>query len=268
MTLLIDSRVGSKDLVTHPSLSPISVLTELDSGDIAFHGNGPDDSQVWIGVELKSVSELLSSISTGRVQATQIPKMVHEFDISWLLYYGIFRPGPDTGSLQVLRARRKIKGKWRWRQATSEDIGGKGLSWTDFKVGNRSVPYGYLKSSLFTYSAEGVRCEAVLDLEEVVAWIFGYYRWWQKDWEDHRGLRTFDNSRQVSLMPGMDDGMHLRARIAKELPGIGFERAISAAGHFRSVREMVNAEEETWKEVPGIGGVVAGAVVRAVGEES
>ena len=52
--------------------------------------------------------------------------------------------------------------------------------------------------------------------------------------------------------------------VAKELPGIGWGRSQDVDKAFRSVREMVAADEKTWLGIPGIGKGIAGKVVRAL----
>jgi ERCC4-type nuclease len=61
----------------------------------------------------------------------------------------------------------------------------------------------------------------------------------------------------------------LLRRIAAELPHIGVDRSRLVERHFRSVVHMINAEEEEWLEVEGVGKVTAREVVEAVrkGEE-
>lgn len=241
MTVLIDDRAGSADLVKYPPLDKLGVLTRLDSADIAFSGNGPDGA-VLVGVEVKSVWDLLSSSNTGRLQGTQIPAMLKEYDVSWLLSHGVYRASARDYGLLVQR-------RGRWKQ---------------FSIGSRPVPYGYLESLLIDVVLTGVKVKHVLDIREAATWIGVLYRWWSKPWGKHKGMRTFDRSREVSLMPGVDGGMLVRARVAAQLPGLGFERAVAAARYFPSIADMMNATAKEWAEVPGIGKVIADAAVVAI----
>lgn len=218
----------------------IGELSRLDSGDACLVGNGPDGPML-VGIEVKSITDLVSSISTGRLQGTQVPLMLKSYDVCWLLYYGKYRAGPG-GGLDI-----------RY-----------GKTWRRHKIGNREVPYGYVEAMLLDLAAVGFKIKHVHDIHEAAAWIGVLFRWWTKPWAKHHGMHVFDNSREVSLMPGMDDSTHLRARIAAQLPGVGFERAVSAAQHFKSVSGMVNAEVGEWTTVPGIGKVIAKAIVEAV----
>lgn len=241
MTVLIDDRAGSQDLIDFPPLDECGELTRLDSGDVMIVGNGPD-GPLLIGVEVKSIFDLISSANTGRLQSTQIPAMVDEYDVTWVLHYGKYQSSPRDGSLQILRGKR----------------------WRNHRIGDRPVPYGYIEALLLTLTAAGVHVKRVIDIREAAEWIGVLYRWWSKPWSKHRGLRTFDNSRDLGLMPGMDAGLMMRARVAAQLPGVGFERALSAARHFTSIQDMINAGPDEWEGIPGIGRVIAKAVREAV----
>jgi hypothetical protein len=166
--------------------------------------------------------------------------MLEAYDVSWLLIHGTYRPGLD-GRLQMLR----------------------GKGWKSISLGKRAVPYGYLEGLLFDLAALGVRVKQVRDLAEAAFWLGVLHRWWSKPWHKHKGLRTFDQSRNISLMPGVDPETLLRARVAAQLPGVGFERALSVARHFPSIVDMINADASEWEQVPGIGKVIARAVWRA-----
>ena len=45
----------------------------------------------------------------------------------------------------------------------------------------------------------------------------------------------------------------LLRRVAKELPGIGWERSLLVESHWKSIRDMVNATPEEWTQIDGIG---------------
>jgi hypothetical protein len=239
--ILVDDRAGSRDLVDHPPLDTLGELCRLESADVCFPGNGPGDDPVLIGIEVKSLDDLISSIDTGRLQGTQIPAMLAEYDVNWLLYHGTYRPGIQTPSLQTWR------GQWR-----------------GYTLGKRPVPYGYLESFLLTLTAAGLHVKHVADARTASAWVGVLHRWWTKPWAKHRGFHAFDQSGAVSLMPGMTDEVHLRARVAAQLPGVGFTRAVAAARHFPTVHAMINATPAEWATIPGIGKVIAKAVEAAV----
>lgn len=238
--ILIDDRAGSKDLVSHSPLDELGTLCRLDSADVAFPGNGPGGA-ITVGVEVKSIFDLISSADTGRLQATQLPAMQRDYDAIYLLYYGLYRPHPNNHSLQLYR-----RGKW-----------------VNHSLGKRAVPYGYVESFLLTLESTGLHTKRTGSIEEAAQWLGCLYRWWSKPWSKHRGLHTFDNSRNLA-MPEVSPELRIRARVAAQLPGVGYEKAMAAARHFATVSEMVNASADDWQEVPGIGKVLAKSIRRSL----
>src|SRR3990167_1311571 len=101
--ILVDNRAGSVDLAKYPVLQPMT-LCQLDSGDVCFSGHGPDGDES-IGIELKSIDDLVGSLDTGRMQ-TQLRRMTVDYTRVYLLFYGEYREGSD-GALQQFR-----KGAW------------------------------------------------------------------------------------------------------------------------------------------------------------
>jgi ERCC4-type nuclease len=91
--LLIDSRIGSADLAEPLKAMGLEVeTTTLEFADIAFEGRGNDDAAVFIGIELKKLPDLISSLRTGRLSGHQLPGLTEIFDYRWLLVEGTWRP--------------------------------------------------------------------------------------------------------------------------------------------------------------------------------
>ena len=49
---------------------------------------------------------------------------------------------------------------------------------------------------------------------------------------------------------------------------VGWEKSSAAASRFKTVLEMVAATEKEWREVPGVGKVLAKKIVEAVNGET
>lgn len=252
MSILIDDRAGSRDLITHAPLNTTAELCRLTAADICIMGNGPS-SIVSVGVEFKSLGDLIASMNNGRLQETQIPGMLREFDCLWLLTYGSYRAGAD-GSLQIMK------------NSGARGIGAAG--WARYRIGSRVIPYGYVESFLLTCAALGIRHKHVESVAAAAQWLGVLARWWQKPWTDHTGMHALDLSRDVSLMPGLPPALIQRIRTISTLPGLGYSkgrgRAVAAATHFPSIRAAAAASEAEWCEVEGIGKGVARAVVEAL----
>lgn len=261
MTILIDNMTGSVNLVNYPPLNDpsIAMLCHLDSGDALFTGNGPD-GEVSVAVEVKHITDLVSSSDTKRLNATQIPRMLEAYDVNYLLYYGLYRPNPNDGTLQL------------WHGSTTNG------KWVNHKLGTRSVPYGYVESSLLSIEAAGIRVHyvggnALVDkgMSHAAEWLGCCYRWWQKQWTDHKYFHVF-HSRPIpnpkgerSVVPVLDDITLTCAEFASKLPGLGYTRAVAAARYFNSDPwRMLTATVDDWAQVPGVGKVIASAIHRFI----
>lgn len=245
--VLVDDRAGSVDLVKYHPLKRSGQLTRLRSGDVMIVGKGPGGKPILVGIEVKSVSDLIGSIDNGRLQGKQLPEMLQDYDDTWLLTYGDYRCS-DHGDLQT-----KVRGKW-----VEYVYGGKA---------GAALPYVYLEAFLHTATAVGVRHRHVYGTpRDVSLWVGGLARWWNKPWAKHGGMKTLDQPGRPGLMPDVDRDTHLRARVAACLPGLGYKRAVDVATQFGSVRQMVLADREQWLEVPGVGDGVWRAVDEALGD--
>src|SRR6185436_1239721 len=90
MTMLIDPRAGSADLVEPMKTLGIPVKVEtLNSGDIAFTGRGEGGKPISIGVEHKKLNDYLASMK-GRMQGRQLTEMLKDYDRRYLIIEGEF----------------------------------------------------------------------------------------------------------------------------------------------------------------------------------
>lgn len=297
--ILIDQSAGSRELVkcaplSDPSLACLADLSfsanTKSSADVCFSGNGPK-GKVQIGIEFKHIGDFLSSIQSGRLQATQLQAMTEEYDVCWLLLCGEYRCGED-GFLEVPNEysfiikeiekdilSRKEKKRWFWyvkgvsyqgpydtKEEAVREYLNNSRKWKRYEfIGNKPIPFGYLESALHSLSRAGIQHKHFTRIEDCAQWIGCTYRSWQKEWHKHHLFRTFDKSadlRSPALMPGMDSALEQKMRFAKEFPAMGFERAMAAARHFDSPRDMFNADVDEWMKIPGIGKVVAKEAVR------
>ncbi len=246
--ILVDDRDGSNELIP---LLPDCVPCRLTSGDVAIPGNGPE-GEVLVGVEVKKVRDLLQSMETGRLAATQLPQLLVDYNHVWLLIVGEYREGRG-GRLEV----KGSHGRW----------------WTH-RIGSREVPCGYVEGFLVELSTVGVNIKQVHDNGAAASWISLLARWWDRDWASHKALKKFDRSAaaKVAGMPMDERDAEWRrrdqiARAAATLPGIGWDRAQEIARTFPSIRYMSNAEIEEWVEIKGIGKVLARTAVEAINGE-
>lgn len=253
MTLFIDPREGSKDLISiHPipDLSPVHC--PLNSGDVAFCGKGPNNSSLFIGLELKEISEFVSSLQSQRLQGGQLPRMIRDYSIRYLLIYGRIRASPKDGkSLQIYRSGSKLR-REGWYSCNHNGS-------------KRETLYSTVQAFLHGPSlwAAGIQPLHVEDKSEAAQLIATLYRVWNKPWHKHNSLKALDNSQDpsgrirkemkqaiaVGLPHNLDEKFAERLKFANAIPNIGYERAYAIAGYFPSVKAMVLASKEEWSMV-------------------
>lgn len=238
--MLCDDQSGSVDLYPYlKAIMPGNVaLTRIDPpfGDMAWYGNGPN-GELRIGVEYKKIDELLTSMLDGRV-VKQIRGMLVHYDRRYLLIEGRIRCDRNTGIMQ------KQSGD-RWRDI---DRGGKGYTYNELE-------HWYTTIEEHTQT----RVKQTFDQHESARWLKMKHSWWtNKKWDDHDAMNQF----HVPPPPtALFENPNVVRRVAKELGAIGWDRSIAVANRFKSVREMVNANEQTWREIDGIGKTIAKRIV-------
>ena len=222
---------------------------ELNSGDYAFFGNGPD-GEITVGVEVKKLHDMLGSERSGRI-ACQIASMVEEYQICCLIIEGIFRPG-ETGLIETF-----TRGGWGTLNLSTVKQREERTRKNDFRY------YGELDN--YETSLEMRRNVMVKETSSRghTAWrIANLYHYFQKPWDAHSAVE------QVKIQSGLitKRASHLRM-MAAQLPGIGWGRAGKVEKYFGSITGMVNSSLEQWLEIEGIGKKTAEGVLRVLMEE-
>ncbi len=87
--ILVDSRIGSKDLIK--PLGSISKLAVLEFADAMFVGGGEGNKPVFVGIEIKKIKDALSCIMSGRFAGHQLVGLVKEYDVRYLIIEGWYR---------------------------------------------------------------------------------------------------------------------------------------------------------------------------------
>ena len=297
--ILIDHSAGSRELVLYPPLNnpQLACLANLSSAstsstgskssaDVSFVGNGPDGKEV-IGIEFKSLSELLSSIHSGRLQDTQLPELRQEYDRPYLLYYGEYRCSED-GYLETPMQtvfKDKDDGKFYWyvkgkpyqgpfetKREAIESYNLNARNWVEYDfIGKSPMKWGYLQSQLASVQACNIGVVHFDLIQDCAQWIACLYRWWSKPFNAHKSFQQFDRSRDLAkpaIMPGVDPVIRSIMEFADRVPGIDYKRSYDVAIHFGSVRRMVNAELKEWLAIPGIGKVIAKTAVDCFSREA
>lgn len=244
--IYIDSRTGSHTLQSHILNEIETDLTYLEYGDVSFMGNGPD-GPVMIGIERKTISDLASSIATGRLSGHQLIGMLNCFDYVYIVVEGVWQANPVTGIIEMYRTR----------------------GWQPMQFGVRQ----FLAKEVTNYlNTLAVICNVLIwhtnNITQTGKWISDLYSWWQKPWDKHTAhlqLHETPVPKRVQKEVVLVGPSRVRL-VAKEFPSIGWTRSKAVAERFKSVREFVNATREQLLEVPGIGKTLAERIIKELEE--
>ncbi len=233
---------------------PFRLVNQQPSADFVFSGCGPDglDHMITIGIERKTMSDLIGSMHSGRLTAKQVPKMLEWFDYSYLLVEGTYKCGP-LGELHEW-----MHGGWQSvRGATN------GASFD-------KITHFLMTISLFTHGR--VMILQSPNMDQTAALVGSVYEWFQTPWEEHGSFQRFHSAppdRPFVNTPTEKDGpeawKHWNCRLwAKEVKGIGWDKSLLVADHFKTTRKAVTASTKDWLEIKGIGPKLAKAVDEAL----
>lgn len=234
MTILIDERVGSKDLLAMlQSLGkPCAFAEGNQQADASFIGNGPDGALWSIGIERKNVNDLVNSIETGRLSGTQLPRMQAEHDIVYVIVEGATRriwSGDQLGMLE-------------WRTADR-----------DWRTPERPTNWYAVENYLTTLQERaGVRLRQTFSDRGTAATIAALYEWWtEKEYEEHRAhLKTHKGAGVKEASYVVKTLLAWKVRMTEKV-------ARAACLRFDNPRALVNASAAELLEVPGLGKALA-----------
>ncbi len=233
--IILDERTGSAELLPYFPKDTVK-LGRLEYGDASFLGKGPDNLPFLIGAERKTLKDLAKSMETGRLQGHQLPGLLASYNVVYLIVEGICRTGDDD------RIEECSFNQWRSLGITDKAL--------DFFINSLGV-------------LAHVEIRQTTAPRRTAKLIHHIYQWWQKGWEEHKGHLGF----ALNLPPTLQlKKPSLLRRIAKELPGIGWERSKAVESYFGSIERMVMAKEEDWKEVKGIGNSLSKQLVNIMKE--
>lgn len=247
MSLLVDYRVGSVEFVALLKQIGVDVeMAELPFADFAFLGSGSAGEQIPIGIERKTVQDLINSTMKGRLSGHQLPGMLDQersgFKEIWLVVEGIYRPGKPGGVLEVLH----------------------GKEWRPLTYGAKTFMYRELECQLVTLEVKaGVRVRRCGTKDDTAYFLAALYHWWtHASLDEHRShlrFRTLDADSALLIKPG------LCREWARHLPGVGWEKSMAIEQQFKRVAiDMAQASEAEWAEIAGIGKTMARRIWGAI----
>ena len=198
----------------------------------------------------------------GRLPASQLIGMRESYDYVFLLLHD--RIASDKYGHLTVWVPSVPKGAKRTRDTGDRKYDAPGYNhgyWARAQYGaGRNLMYvDFWKWIMSLSVCGGVRLLQAGSNQEAGEVLAAGYEWFRKEWRAHKSLKTFDNSHTPTLTKPS-----IPALVAHALTyGIGWEKAMAAADHFSTARNMINASAEEWKRVEGIGDVLARRAVRA-----
>lgn len=239
MSILIDSRVGSKELLLHiQRLKVEAQLTSLPYGDACFDGNGPN-GPMCIGIERKALADMLHCIDDARYAAYQRPGMAKLYNYNILIIEGVWKPDFGTSYLMELVGQ---------------------LTWRPFRYRSRMVPYSKLFRYMLSLQLAGTNVIITRDLEHTAFNIVEIYQYFQKKWDNHTALREV----QKYPLANVNGKPRLPKQWAAALDDVGVKLAEAADSAFKTGRELANADEVDWVRIPGISVRMARKIVKEI----
>ena len=215
------------------------IICSLEYADFAWSGNGPN-GPVNIGVERKTLMDLLQSMTTGRLSGHQMVGLTHQYDWVYLLVEGIWRPDKETGVLQRI---------------------GRNGKWASAAQGSRRFMARDIYNFFQTLQVMcGVITVVTSNQWETAMWLTANYSWWQKGWEKHKSHLQF----QKPVAHAQLSKPNLVTRMANQLTGIGWDKAKRIGEHFHDIFDLVDAEEEELRKIEGIGPKLAKQIVEEI----
>lgn len=250
--ILVDPRIGKKNGQTSAERLNTIVTTlrsrvnckvrgakpQLNSGDFAFEGCGPDGTMT-VGIEWKTVQDAVSSMRSDRLAGDQLAKMSEDYGMAFVIIQGLWRPSAN-GTLMGLYGR----------------------EWKPLTLAAKAFQY----SELFKYIVSMSVKKNIIVLrsmtEDETLWMIALlYQWWQTPWDQHRSMDPIKLQAEVVYYK-----VSLLRKMAAELPGIGWTRSLAVEKAFGSVHQMVLASEDQWKAIDGIGPKTASTIHKLVRE--
>lgn len=210
-----------------------------------------------IGVERKKVLEALDCIDTGRLGGFQLPKMRNMYGFRFVVIEGVWRPNYLLGTIE------------REVSKSNGDV-----FWTSDLPGGKRVAYHKLRRYLFSLTMAGAHVLLTRDVGHTAYDICELYHWFQKAWNKHTSMNTLytghswdtqvKQSEELVMIPTIDHRPSLTRLWAAGIEGIGVKMSADAERVFKTPRELANADESDWMNVPGIGLKTASGIVKQI----
>lgn len=226
----------SNDADLAKQLGNLADVRELACGDINHLGYWLDGSQVWVWGERKKLGDIINCLDSGRLlRQIQDARQAGFTHLYLILETPFMRANPTTGILET-----RTGSDWR----TYGFNGSKGIQYSRLM--------GYLNQLRFYLNVHVYQTHSVKETAQIV---LGIYSLFQTTPEEHSSLNQFAVSPEP--IASFLQKPSLLRRMAKELPGIGWDRSKDMEEEFGSARRLcevlANGDREALLGIEGIG---------------
>lgn len=218
--ILVDDREGSRQLADSLQRADLPVeVTRLDYGDVYFVGRGQGGVPVNVGIEHKTVGDLINSLRSGRLTGHQLLGLHGEgtvYDFAWLAIEGELTYDA-RGKLMRRAGRRAFKPM----------------------PGGMTVDELY-KRLLVLHLCGGLNPVFLSARRDTVRWITALYRTFtDKALDQHK-------SHLAIYVPAMLAKPSQFRLTVGTLPGVGPKVAQAAEREFKTIRRAMTAPSRQW----------------------
>lgn len=228
--ITVDDRVGAKELADE---LPLSIVARLPYGDFSWVGNGPDGSELEIGVERKTIPDLMDSLRSNRLVGHQLYGMLRYYNVVYLVIEGYVAVEKDH------------------------------MKWFNMHT-DYPMKYSEYYSRLLSICHQlGVTVVSTADRRTTVAWLWATYSWWTtRKWEEHESIK----GAYVKRYWDIDEPSPVK-RFAEEFDTIGPVLASRLEKRFKSILKLSMASVDDIMEVEGIGRKTASYIYDTIRRE-
>lgn len=238
--IYVDLATGSIELLPLIKAQGVEAVREqLVFGDFMFEGKGPDGPIV-IGVERKTLHDMMQCIHDARFAGHQMPGMKGLYHIRVLIVEGHWKPNDTSGLLME-----GFKG---------------GSAWGAFRGRQGRTMYAHLYRYLLSVSMSGFLVQYTRDPWHTALNVTEMFHYFQKPWDQHTSLQELH---RIAL-PSLSGKPSLVRQWASCIDGVGTKLSDLAARHFGKPFRLANADEVEWMRIPGIGAGLAQKIYRQI----
>lgn len=215
---------------------PVTVK-KLPSADFAFWGNGPE-GECRIGIERKTVSEMVGAVSNKRLRGTQLPRMTARYRFRFLIVEGLTRVDAWDGLLETAKP---VKD-------------GKMSLWLPAGFGRGMAFEGYAKRLLTFQLKAAIHIIPTADRTNTARMVHALYRWFQVEWSKHKSHLAVEETQPDEAIL---DERTVRRQVLAQIPGIGWTRSAQISKQFEgqsladTLRWVSVAHVEDWQRALG-----------------